>query len=501
MPHLLLRTTGTELSVRDARLARTMNHVETGALRTPLEQRLAALRGSAPQRSLDARALAALAANPGCRRRAVLDAAGVDKTALADRLGRPAPFGQSPFAITRGLSFEKRITSDGFADLLELLRRHLAPAAAYGSDDDCPVEVPQLVTDPKRPSERVASTRAALAQASQAPGVWTLLHHPLLRLEVAGSTVLLEPDVVAVHPDGRWTVVEIKSFPILDGSADPAKVGAAARQAAVYVLALRATAAALDAEAVGRQTAGREATGLAATGQAAAGLAATSQETAGKPEDDLFHDGPGAPRDPFDPYLEPEGLAGAPSGTVLLVCPKDFSNRPTAAAVDVRKPMAVTRRQLDRLTRIEQLLDALPPGSSFDLDPARADSELGAAVASVGAAYSPDCLASCELAFHCRSEARCAGAVETLGRGVRGELGSLRTVDEALAAALGTTSAASAPSVSDEAAASDEAAVVDEAAARLAHAAALRAEALAGAVSSRAHSPNGLHSPDGGPEA
>ena len=497
MPHLLLRTTGTELSVRDARLARTMNHVETGALRTPLEQRLAALRGSAPQRSLDARALAALAANPGCRRRAVLDAAGVDKAALAGRLGHPAPFGQSPFAIARGLSFEKRITSDGFADLLELLRHHLALPAPYGSDDACPVETPQLVTDPKRPAERVASTRAALARASRTPGVWTLLHHPLLRLAVAGSTVLLEPDVIAVRPDGRWTVVEIKSFPILDGGADPAKVGAAARQAAVYVLALRATAAELDAEEADKQAADKK---------------VVSQETAGKPEDDTFRDGPGAPREPFDPYLEPEGLAGAPSGTVLLVCPKDFSNRPTAATVDVRKPMAVTRRQLDRLTRIEELLDALPPGSSFDLAPDRADSELGSTVAAVGAAYSPDCLASCELAFHCRAEARCAGAVETLGRGVRGELGSLRTVDEALAAAQGTASAAPAHSavteqgpvvtkqgsaVTEEAfAVAEEAfAVADEAVARLAHAAALRAEALACVV------PNRVHSPDGGPEA
>lgn len=456
-----------------------MNHVDTGAPRTPLEQRLAALRGSAPQRSLDARALAALAANPGCRRRAVLDAAGVDKAALADRLGHPAPFGQSPFAIARGLSFEKRITGEGCVELLELLRQHLMLPAPYGSDDDCPVEVPQLVTDPKRPAERVASTRAALAQAAKQPGVWTLLHHPLLRLEVAGSTVLLEPDVIAVRPDGRWTVVEIKSFPILDGSADPAKVGAAARQAAVYVLALRATAADLDTEAVGR--------------------AAVDEEETGKPEGDLFRDGPGAPRDPFDPYVEPEGLAGAPSGTVLLVCPKDFSNQPTAAAVDVRKPMAVTRRQLDRLTRIEQLLDALPPGSSFDLDPDRTDSELGAAVASVSAAYSPDCLADCELAFHCRAEARCAGAVETLGRGVRGELGALRTVDEALAAALGTTPTTSAPS-----------AVADEAAARLAHAAALRAEALASAglgAGTRAGTGTGTDAvavtpvPNGGPAA
>jgi hypothetical protein len=396
-----------------------MNHVDTGGSRTPLEQRLAALRGGAPQRGLDARALAALAANPGCRRRAVLDAAGVDKVALATRLGHPAPFGQSPFAISRGLLFERRVTADGCAELLELLRGHLSlPAPYHRPDDDSPVEVPVLVTDPKRPAERVASTRAALARAAERPGVWTLLVHPLLRLDVAGSASHLEPDVIAVRPDGRWTVVEIKSFPILDGGADPAKVGAAARQAAVYVLALRATAAEMAAAEVG---------------------------------------------DP-GPYREPEGLAGAPASTALLVCPKDFSNRPTAAAVDVRKPMAVTRRQLDRLTLVEQLLDDLPDGASFDLDPSRADGGLDTAVAAMGAAYSPDCLAACELAFHCREEARCAGSVEVLGRGVRGELGSLRTVDEALDAATGTPG---------------DGTPGDEAAARLGRAAALRAAALA----------------------
>lgn len=57
--------------------------------------------------------------------------------------------------------------------------------------------------------------------------------------------------------------------------------------------------------------------------------------------------------------------------------------------------------------------------------------------------------------------------MEQLGRGVRGELGSIRTVGEALAAAGG------APAAGEDGA---------EAAARLGHAAALRAEALSGAV-------------------
>ncbi|MFD8825607.1 hypothetical protein ACFV1C_25060, partial [Streptomyces sp. NPDC059605] len=61
-----------------------------------LRRRLAELRGpDVAPRPLDARALAALAANPGCRRRAILDGAGVDKAALASALGSPSVFGQS----------------------------------------------------------------------------------------------------------------------------------------------------------------------------------------------------------------------------------------------------------------------------------------------------------------------------------------------------------------------------------------------------------------------
>ncbi|WP_190211419.1 hypothetical protein [Kitasatospora indigofera] len=384
----------------------------------PLAQRLAELRGPAPQRSLNARALAALAANPGCRRRAVLDAAGIDKGAVAQRLGRPAPFGQSPFAIARGTMFESRLKADDYAVLLEPLRRHLG----LPSDGAAPLAVPDLLRR-SGPAVRAERTAAALAEAAADPSAWTLLDHPLLRLTVAGSPAYLEPDAVVVH-GGRCTVVEIKSFPVLDGSADPAKVGAAARQAAVYVLALQETAAALAGTTVA----------------------------------------PG-------PYAV-QALPGSPELSVLLVCPKDFSNRPTAVSVDIRRELATTRRQLARMTAVDELLDTLAPGTSFDLAPDQAGlptrpvAELADAVESVPAAYGPECLSSCELGFHCRAQARCDDRVEQLGRGVRGELGSIRTVAGALAAAGPAAAAGDRES--------------DEAAARLSYAAALRAEALGG---------------------
>lgn len=365
-----------------------------------LRERLAELRGPAtPPRPLDARALAALAANPGCRRRALLDAAGIDKGAVAQVLGAPAPFGQSQFAFARGHAFEARVKAEKCAELLRLL----------GAPEDSGALLPDLSA--AGPEGRTERTRLALVEATAA-GCWTLLDHPLLTLDVAGSTAYLEPDAVAVAPDGTWTVAEVKSFPILDGGADSVKVGAAARQAAVYVLALERLA---------------------------------------------------------DRLAETTGPVRV-SHHVLLVCPKDFSNLPTAQFVDVRKQLSVTRRQLARLTRIEEIAAELPDGTTFDLrwsedgrTPTRPAPELTAAVEALPASYSPECLAACELAFHCRDRSRACGSVESLGRGLRGELGTLTTVEAVLAAALGTDAAG---------------AEADPAVAALRRAAALRAEAL-----------------------
>ncbi len=320
---------------------------------------------------------------------------------LATALGSPAPFGQSQFAFMRGNAFEAKVKADGGAELLRLLYERLGGGAPEPAGD---AATPDLSA--AGPEGRAARTALALREATAAGG-WALLDHPMLALEVAGSPAYLEPDAVVVHPDGRWTVVEIKSFPMIDASADASKVGAAARQAAVYVLALERVAAVTEGAEVAHQ--------------------------------------------------------------VLLVCPKDFSNLPTASVVDVRKQRAVTSRQLTRLTRIEDIAAELPEGTTFD--PACAPDELDAAVAAVPPAYAPECLAACELAFHCRAKSRAEGAVEALGRSVRGELGGLTTVAGVLAAAAGKEGDPADPTV-----------------AALRRAAALRAEALESAAALRAGS-------------
>ncbi|MFI6481175.1 hypothetical protein ACIBH1_24810, partial [Nonomuraea sp. NPDC050663] len=97
---------------------------------------LASLRGDAAPVDHNARSIAALAANPGCDRRAVLDAAGVDKDRTAARLGFPARFGQSTFTITRARAFEAQVKADDAAELARLVgeRLGLGPVTARYAD-------------------------------------------------------------------------------------------------------------------------------------------------------------------------------------------------------------------------------------------------------------------------------------------------------------------------------------------------------------------------------
>ncbi|MEX5635617.1 hypothetical protein [Parafrankia sp. FMc2] len=391
------------------------------------EARLDLIRGSAARRRHDARTIAALTRNPGCNRRAVLDAAGVDKDGLSRHIGFAAPFGQSQFAIIRGNAFEARVRNDGGTDLLRLLADCLGfDLDPDGSPDDPPGGL--TVVDLGASAEQAGGVRPAaenladrldrtVAALRPDPDGIVLVAHPLLALPVGGQDVHLEPDLLVIRPDGQFHVVEIKSFPVVDGQADGEKVAAAAVQAAVYVLALR------------RMLHAREVR-------------------------------------PIDPPV-PQGTV---SHDVVLVCPRDFSNAPLATRVDVRRQLLGLEHQLTRLATIEALLDDLPADLTFDLAagpdgaPTRPATELTTGLDLLDARYTPDCLSTCELAFRCRHEA--AGRTAALGASVREDLGGIDTVTEALGLAHGTR-----PPAEDQA----------EAAERLRITARMYAEALAGA--------------------
>jgi hypothetical protein len=212
---------------------------------------------------------------------------------------------------------------------------------------------------------------------------------------------------------GRFHVIEIKSFAVIDGQADADKVAAAAIQSAVYVLALR--------DALAEQ------------------------------------------------HFPPEAV----SHETILVCPENFSSQPVATSLDVRKQLTVLRRQLSRMDRIDDLLDAIPPDLTFDLDPdgngvpQRRPEDLADAIRNVEARYAPECLSTCEMCFFCRAEAR--GCTAALGRDAREELGGVEHVQTVLRLARGTDRPAQGSDLA-------------EAAALLRQAARLRAEVLREAV-------------------
>jgi hypothetical protein len=344
----------------------------------PVEARLDRLRGRAMPVSHNARTISALAANPGCPRRALMDAAGVNKQDIAGHLGLPAPFGQSQFALARGNAFEALVKENSASLLLALLRQHIGLDIASAHYDDL-----SQVGAGESIALRHARTRQKLLAAD--PGTHTMFDHPLLRLKVGGRYAYLEPDLLALHHEGRWYVVEVKSFAIIDGQADPEKVAAAAIQSAVYVHALR----------------------------------------------DLLGTDPGTG-------------ANRVHHETILVAPENFASQPTAAKLDVRKQLGVLGRQLARIASIKGLLGNYEEDLTFDLDPdpdgrpRRPPGELRCAIEQVDANYAPECLATCEMCFVCRDEARSGGDTGALGKSVREDLGGIETVPQALGLAGGT---------------------------------------------------------------
>ena len=329
----------------------------------------ARVRGPFPERRMNARSTAALLDNPGCVRRAVLDSASVNTVKLAEAAGHPTPFGQSPFAIGQGNRFETRVKADGYVELvrvlaevgIELPPRLRTASAKRGTNDD-----------------RVADTREILrAIATGDPQAANVIDHGMTTLQVGDTTVYLEQDALAFRHEDRLHICEIKGFPLVDGTADPEKVGAAARQSAVYLASLEDTLRNLDLD------------------------------------------------------------AGVVSPEVVLICPRNYTIQPTARTVDVSVELRAIRRQLTRRAEI----DGVVAGLDLDdlrapVAPADADDETRAAHAErlLGALpyrYAPACLDRCDLARCCRAEATAESSPCTLGEEAAGLLAAVPTLDAA----------------------------------------------------------------------
>lgn len=321
------------------------------------------IRGPLPKRSMNARSTAALLDNPGCLRRAVLDTAQIDTAKMADHLGQPVPFGQSPFAIGQGNRFEARVKANHYAELKRVL-------AEVGI-----VLPPSLTTVSIRGGfdneARVADTRGALeAIATGESTAVNVIDKGMTKLLVGDNPVYLEQDALAFRHGEKLHICEIKGFPLVDGTAEPQKVGAAARQSAVYLASI---------------------------------------------EDTLGELG-------VDPTVV--------SYDVVLICPRNYTIQPTARKINVGREVRALRRQLRKREQIDSRLVNLDlTGLTEETRDEAAHST--ALVEALEFRYQPACIGTCDLARQCRSEAQDTGSPCTLGDEAANLLAATSTLETA----------------------------------------------------------------------
>lgn len=342
---------------------------------------LSLIRGTLKPARANARSVAALTTNPGCTRRRVIDAANVRGWELVEKLGHKFDYGQSPFAITAGNSFERRLKE---GSKYALLVQALAPFVTLPNP---PTVVDLGKAKGKRPGAAALRARAAETDkvlAAIARGDASAPHivdHPVLAFEIGGTSAFLEPDALAFRVGTMLELVEIKSYAIIDGQGDAGKLAATAGQAAVYLLAVRAALSRLG----------------------------------------------------FDPaILNP---------SVILVAPKNFGRAPTAHRVPLKKKMMALERVLRAIPSTGSVLDGLklPKGFTFDVDPGGTSKDdpatrtaLDRAVRCLPMLYVPECIAGCDMAKYCRDQAIAEDDPSRLGRAARDSLPGVSRLHDAL---------------------------------------------------------------------
>ncbi len=353
-----------------------------GGASATTEDRLDKLRGKSKRQSTNVRALARFAANSSCTLARVGFAARVDFDYLLEGTRLQAPFGQSPFAFRRGNQFEDRLRADGHAPLLALLQEGLK----YDPTDAKVVNLRDGRPTPKKLAARAERTRDLVAKivkgGRSAPN---LLDGAVLAKSIGGGVSHFEADAVAARFNGPIHVGEVKSFPTVDGQADPEKVGAAISQAAIYMLLLRELV-----DSVG-------------------------------------------------------GDPGLVSPEALLITPKNTGLQPTLTVKLVGREIERAARIFDNLEPVDDIVDDLPARlPSFEkISPKSHASEVERIdtalhlVDKVGNAYTPNCLASCGLGRLCRERAHRSGAPERFGGQLQRLVPGVASIDRAGVLAAG----------------------------------------------------------------
>jgi hypothetical protein len=190
------------------------------------------IRGSAPERSPSVRVLAAFSSHADCGMARLAFAARVDLDRLLAGTPFAPPVGQSPHAFARGNQFERQLEKDNW----KAARALFAPRLGLRPEDMVIASLRGAGSMTTRATMTRDVISAVLAGDASAPN---LVAGAVLRTRIAGQVANFEADAVAASVRGAIQAGEVKSFPVVDGQADPEKLGAALDQVAVYLLLLR----------------------------------------------------------------------------------------------------------------------------------------------------------------------------------------------------------------------------------------------------------------------
>lgn len=320
--------------------------MRTNGAQSSYEARLAAIRASAPSRSPTVRALTAYAEHSECNLATLGFAASVDFDRLLAGTQYAAPFGQSPFAFSRGLAFERIIADRGYSSTLELLRMTMGFAV-----DDAKI-VNLRDTYPKNRAGmglRANDTRTLIRQLiASDPSAPNLIDGAVLQTSIGGIPAFFEADALAARFGGPIHAGEVKSFPVVDGRADPDKLGAALNQVAMYILFAKQLVDSLGANP------------------------------------DLI------------------------SSIALIITPMNVSLTPTMSRMDVSTRIARNQRLLAKVPNVREIAAEVPPSLSFgpvasQVAPVASRIDALHDIADrVGTNYGPSCLSTCGNAMFCR---------------------------------------------------------------------------------------------------
>jgi hypothetical protein len=305
------------------------------------------VRGKAPVMRANVRRLAAFASVHSCPTAAVAFAARIDTNKVLAGTRMQMPFGQSPFAIGRGVAFEALLRRHGHAELRRVLTDGLGTDFSYAAIENLREGYPPNRTGLRM---RATITQTRMAEIAGQPQEPVILDGAVLQADVGGIPAFFEADEMAIGVGGQIIVGENKSWPVVDGKpTDEDALGAALDQAATYVL-------------LGRRT------------------------------------------------LEQQGVDPAKmADSVVLVTPRNTGLGPSLHRQDVASRVRRIQRLLDAVPDVQETAASTPMSVTFD-EVADTEADESARLASfryvtdvLGRVYEPaSCLTSCGFAWACR---------------------------------------------------------------------------------------------------